>query len=284
MRWICLILLWAHSFAHACVVYDDLGRVVSLTHPAKRIISLAPDMTETLFAAGAGSAIVGVMQGSDYPIAARHIKVIGRSGSIDSEQVLALHPDLIVTWSAVQIPQSIKNMGIPMYTSHITKMTDIPVTLRKFGCLAGTEPVATAAADQFMRRYLMLKNTYAMTPPVSVFYQVWPLPLLTITKQSWIDDVITLCNGQNIFRTLAGVAPEVNLEAVVRANPDVMIATSATQQWSSWANLTAVKYHHIYVIDADLIERAGPRLIDGAAAMCQQFAMARLDLQGRQLN
>lgn len=250
-----LLALLAVQLTFACEVIDDAGQTIRLDRPALRIVSLAPDITETLFAAGAGQHIVGVMQGSDYPAAAKKILIIGSSNRIDSEAILRLQPDLLVTWNAVKIPAVLKNRGIPIYTSHIKKITDVPRMLRNMGCLAGTEAIADSAADQFMQRYMILKHRYAHATKISVFYEVWSRPLLTITKESWIDDVIVLCGGVNPFANLKGQAPEIDREALMRAHPDVIIEPGT--------------------LDADFIERAGPRLIDGAEMLCQRLDKIR---------
>lgn len=266
--------------AQACEVIDDTGQVVHLNHPAKRIISLAPDMTESLFAVGAFESIVGVVKGSDYPLQAKKRPVVADHHSVDMEAILLLHPDLIVAWADSRYAMQLKKSGIPVYLSQQRTLTDIPRTLQKLGCLAGTEKMAKKAADDFSNRYLKLKNKYTNQPVVSVFYQAWPNPLMTISKQSWINEVILLCSGKNIFAELKGAAPEVNIEAVIYADPDVMIGTNSQvewqKQWRSWNMLRSVKNHHLYTINPDLIERAGPRLLDGAELICLHINNARL--------
>ncbi len=267
-------------FAHAsCKVVDDVGNKIHLTHPAQRIISLAPDLTELLFEAGAGKHIVGVMRGSDFPHAAKTIPIVANFNSIDIEKILSLHPDLIVVWAEGNRTQSLKKYGIPIYYSHHRQLKDIPYTLQRFGCLAGSEKTARQAAEIFSHRYKLLRSKYADKKPVSVFYQVWLQPLITVTKQSWINDVLSLCGGKNIFANLKGVAPEVNIEAVLMANPEVIIGSKTKQDWrkfwKNWPQMQAVQNHHLFNIDPNLIERSSARVLQGADEICQVLNSVR---------
>lgn len=279
MRWILLLLFFVVQIAPACVVMDDEKQTITLTHPAQRIISLAPDLTELLFAAGAGQSIVGVMRGSDYPPLAKKIPIVASFDQIDVEHIAMLHPDLIVVWAESHIPEQLKKLGVPIYFSHQHRLQDIPRTLQRFGCLAGTQPIAATAVEKFLQHYQQLQKTYARQKTVNVFYQVWPQPLITITEKSWINEVISLCGGKNIFAELRGVAPEINIEAVIKANPDVIISNESRDAWKAkwreWPELTAVKQNDLFSLDPDLIERAGPRVLNGAEKMCKMIAVVR---------
>jgi iron complex transport system substrate-binding protein len=257
----------------AFAVIDDLGYAVNLPRPAQRIISLAPDLTEIIFAIGAGNKIVGVVSGSDYPSAAKNIAVVAGYNSVDAEAILLLHPDLIVAWADTNYVAQLKKLGIPVYLSQQRKLLDIAATMRKLGVLVGVQASANQTANNYLQRYTALQKKYAHLAPVTVFYQVWPQPLMTITKNSWINDVITLCGGRNIFADLHGVAPEVSIEAVIAANPDIIIGTTDAKQdwrrqWLAWPQLTAVKKLAVYSLNPDLINRAGPRVLAGAEEMC----------------
>ncbi len=274
-----LLLSSVFHLANACVVYDDAGVRIALSHPAKRIISLAPDLTELLFAAGAGKQIVGVIKGSDYPTEANTIPIVASFNQLDLERIATLHPDLIVVWADSHLVEQLKKLDSPVYVSQQRKLTDIPHTLQRLGCLAGTSRVANSAAKQFFLHYHQLQKKYSTQKKLPVFYQVWPQPLMTITKASWINEVITLCGGKNIFADLIGVAPEVSVEAVIRQNPAVIIGSKSQytwqRQWDKWPELFAVKKKAVYAIDADLIARAGPRVLEGAEEMCYCIAQSR---------
>lgn len=259
----------------ACEVQDDTGQIIKLAHPAQRIVSLAPDLTEILFAIGAGKRVVGVIRGSDYPLPATHLPVIANYTSIDSEAVLALQPDLIVAWLETGFARQLKKLGIPVYFSRQQQLMDIPVTFQKLGCLAGTEYSAKQATENFLQRYYYLKQKYSHKKTISVFYQVWSKPLITITKNSWMNDVLMLCGANNIFSDLKGSAPEVTVEAVISADPAIIMG-SDTQCWQSESSLSAVRNHYLFSIDASLIERAGPRVVEGAEMICKLVDKARI--------
>jgi iron complex transport system substrate-binding protein len=263
---------------YACEVRDDSNHIVNLTKPAARIISLAPDLTELLFAAGAGNQVVGVASGSDYPPAAKKLPVAASYNSLNAEAILALHPDLIVAWaggSSDAVMQSLQNFGIPVFFSHQKNISDIPVTLQKLGCLAGTQQIANQAALNFSARVHALQQKYSGKKPISVFYMLSEHPLMTVNKDSWITQIISMCGGQNIFANAKGIAPQINLEAVLAANPDVILTSDTNRswkkEWNTWPQLFAVKNKFLYSIDPDLLERAGPRLIDGAEQICDDL-------------
>jgi iron complex transport system substrate-binding protein len=263
----------------ACEIVDDAGDKIKLAHPAQRLISLAPDLTEILFTIGAGPKIVGIVSGSDYPLDAQTIPIVATYNSIDTETILTLHPDLIVVWAETRYLAQLKKLGIPIYLSHQHTLTDVASTMKKLGCLAGTEKTANPSAEKYLKRYQALQARYAGQKKLTVFYQVWPRPLMTITKNSWINEVISLCGGMNVFEKLHGTAPEINVEAVIAANPDIIVGTYSAKeglhQWQAWPELKAIKHKNIDFIHADLIERAGPRILDGAEEMCRIISIAR---------
>lgn len=272
------LLLWCIQVG-ACEVLDAENHWVKLKTPAQRVISLAPDLTELLFAAGAGDKVVGVMRGSDYPPAAQKIMIVANYHEIDLERILALHPDLIVVWSVGSIPHHLQQLNIPIYFTHPRHLLDIPKTLRDLGCLMGTSRHANKVAQQFEGDYQYLKNQYTDKAKISLFYQVWPQPLMTITEASWINEVISLCGGKNIFAHLAGIAPSVSREAVLREDPAIFFASNAQDDWQrawrAWPQLQAVKKNHLFSFSPDLIERAGPRILLGAKEMCESIAKVR---------
>lgn len=255
----------------ACTVQDDFAHTVQLAKPAERIVSLAPDMTEMLYAIGAGKKIIGVVQGSDYPDAARKLPMVANYRMLNQEAILARHPDLVVAWSGTPAHQLawLIQLGVPLYVSQQKNITDIPRTLRKLGCLAGTEKQATLVALAFEQRLQALQAHKRR--PVTVFYEVTDKPLMTINHDSWINQVITLCGGKNIFAEAPVIAPVVSREAVLMKNPDIIISKQAST-WKHWPQLRAVASHHLYSIPPDWLERAGPRLLLGAEKMCHYLA------------
>lgn len=264
---------------------DDSGAVVTLSAPAKRIVSLAPHITETLFAAGAGALITGSVDHSDYPEAAKKIRSVGGYSRIDLEAVAAIKPDLIIAWQSGNAQSHIarlKTLGIPLYLSQPSRIEDVAKNIEHFGILAGTEVAAKEAATNFRKRHAELQKKYAGRAPVTVFYQVWKQPLLTVSGRQVISDAIRLCGGVNVFADLAGMAPAVSAEAVIAANPEAIIASGMGEErpewlddWRRWAQLTAVTRTNLFFVPPALIQRHTPRLLDGAERLCAHLDTAR---------
>lgn len=279
------VLLCRWALAEDISVIDDTGRGVSLPQPALRIVSLSPHATELLFAAGAGSRVVGVASFSDYPPPARQLPSVGSADTLNLEAILALRPDLIVAWKsgngAARVEQ-LESFGIPVFFSEPRRLEDIATNLQRLGRLAGSGSVADTAAEAFRKGYRELEHHYAGRKPVRVFYQIWHQPLITVNGQQMINQVITLCGGRNIFAGLETLAPVVNREAVVAADPQAIIASGQAgeqpdwlESWLAWPRLSAVKHGQLYVIDPDLIQRQTPRILQGAAILCRQLDAAR---------
>lgn len=277
-----IILFYLSSSLHAaCFVKDDTHQTLHLQKPALRIISLAPDATEILFAIGAGSHVAGVMQGSDYPPPAKKIAVVGSYSGIDLEKIISLKPDLIVSWgNSFSRPLSLlKKSGVPVYVTNTHTLEDVARTMKNLGCLAGTEGFAQKTAEDYLQKLTLLKNKYRTQKPVTVFYQIGSYSLITINKNSWINQAIHLCGGENIFENAFFTAPEVSWEAVLNANPQVIISDAKEADWKNtwlkWKMITAVNHNNLFSIDPDIIDRAGPRLWQGVEKICGYLAAAR---------
>ena len=277
--------LWATQAGAGVLVRDAEGNELALNQPAQRIISLAPNITELLFAAGGAHHVVGVMQFSDFPEAAKKIAVIGDSHELDMERILALHPDLLVVWrgggSGKQISQ-LQKLHIPVFYIDLRKMDDIPRTVMLLGQLMGTELQANATAAGLQQQLTLLSGTYAHRTPVRIFYQVWDKPLFTLNGQHIVSDAIRLCGGVNIFAGLANLSPNVDIEAVLQEDPDAIVGTTESNpadggvtMWNRYPALRAVRHGHIVTIDGNLMNRAGPRMIAGTAALCEKLDSVR---------
>ncbi len=273
MRWAVLALLFSLSSHAQVVVRDDYGNQVRLPSPASRIVSLAPHLTELLYAAGAGARAVGAVDYSDYPAEARALPRVGSDSQISLEAVLALRPDLVVAWPNAGSRRAIDRLaelGLPVFRSEPRELEDIATTLERLGSLAGTPGEAARAAAEFRERKAGLEARYAKRAPLRVFYMVWDRPLLTVNGQHVISKVIRLCGGENVFDALPAIAPEVEPEAVLRANPDVILTSSPAVQ--GLPGLDRSRFQHI---PAELIQRHTPRLLDGAELVCRALERAR---------
>ena len=270
------ILLVAANGHAAITVTDDAGKTITLKAPAKRILSLAPHATELLYAAGAGDAIVGTVEYSDYPEAAKRIVRVGSHSSLDLERIVALKPDLIVVWlhgnSQKQL-EKLLTLGIPAYYNQPKKLEDVPRSIETFGLMTGNDAIAKTAAADFRTRLAALRTRYAARPPVTLFYQVWSKPLTTLNGKHLVADVISLCGGKSLFADLEPLAPAVAQEAVIEADPETIISTSVLKDgleiWQKWPRMRAVKNGHLYAMDGNIINRHGPRITEGAEKLCE---------------
>ncbi|MGB7503500.1 MAG: cobalamin-binding protein [Azonexus sp.] len=264
---------------------DDSGQEVRLKAPAKRIITLAPHATEILYAAGAGELLVGTVEFSDYPPAAKKVQRVGSYERLDLEAIAALKPDLVIAWEtgnpAGQV-EKLRALGLTVYASQPNRMEDVAAQLERFGQLAGTEATASAAAGQFRQRLENLRRGNAKKPPVRVFYQIWTAPLMTVGGPQIISDAIRLCGGENVFGKLGQMAPTVSVEAVLEADPEAIVATGMgdarpewLNDWNKWTRLTAVRRGNLFHINPDLMQRHTPRILDGTEQLCADLDIAR---------
>ncbi len=270
-------------------VVDDSGRSLTLAQPARRIISLAPHITELLFAAGAGDRVVGVIDFSNYPEAAKKITNIGSHALLDLERIVSLKPDLIVVWrdgNAQRQLEKLLSLGIPVYYSEPQRLEDIARSIEKLGLVAGTGPVAAAAAREFSARLAGLRARYAALPTVPVFYQIWNKPLMTVSGNHVISDVIASCGGRNIFADLKPLAPVIAEEAVIERDPEAIGGAAVDPKidgfdmWRKWPRLLAVRRGNFFTVHPDLISRHTPRILDAAQALCEQLDAVRARRKG----
>jgi len=265
-------------------VVDDAGRQVTLTGPAQRIISLAPSLTELLFVAGAGNRIVGVSEYSDFPPQAQGIPVVGRYNLLDMEAIVAFGPDLIVAWQSGNpqaAVQSLIDLGFNVYIAEPRTLASIAHQIENFGQLAGTQNTSDAASRYFNEQLGILQSRYEGAPEVSVFYQVWNEPLISVGGDELINDIITLCGGHNIFAD-QGLAPKISIESVLSRDPEAIIASGMDiarpewlDDWRRWPQMQAVSNDHLYFIPPDLVLRHSLRVLSGALQMCAHLDKVR---------
>jgi iron complex transport system substrate-binding protein len=284
-RIIWLLALATFSVHAEVVVQDDTGATVRLAQPARRIVSLAPHITETLYAAGASERLVGAVEYSDYPEAAKKLPRIGGFSRLDLEAIAALKPDLAIGWASGNSPahiEKLRALGIPVYLAQPERIDDVAANLERYGELAGTQSVARAAAGSFRNRLQELRTQYGARPKVRTFYQIWKQPLMTVGGTQVISDAIRLCGGENVFADLKPLAPKVTIEAVLAVDPEVIVASGMGESrpewlddWRQWKTMTAVKRDNLFFIPPDILQRHTPRLVEGAARLCAHLETAR---------
>ena len=271
--------------AEALTVVDDVGRTVALERPATRIVSLAPHITENLFAAGIGHRVIGAVNYSDYPEEARRIPAVGGYDNFDIETILALQPDLVVAWkegNQFQQVERLMKLGLTVFVNEPNRLEDVAADITRFGILGGREDEARAVARDYITGLSRLRNRYSGLEKVTVFYQVWPNPLITVTDRQIIGNVIRLCGGSNIFAGLGTPTPQVGKEAVLTENPDTIIASGMNEarpdwldEWKQWSFLNAARYGNLFFIDPDIIQRHSPRILLGTRQLCETLEQAR---------
>lgn len=280
-----LVCMTALQASAAITVRDDDGNAVTVEKPAQRIISMAPHVTELLFAAGGGERIVGAVSYSDFPEAAKRIPHIGDNRQVDMERVIAMKPDLIVVWihgSSERQIETLRKLGIPMFHSEPRKLDEIADSVLRLGQLMGTESVAQPAAAELKKKLAALTAQYANRPTVRLFYQVWDKPLYTLNGAHIVSDAIRLCGGENIFAKMKVTAPVVSVEGVLQEDPEAIFGSiersardGGINLWRRYTTMKAVRNDNLFTLDGNLLNRAGPRMIAGAAALCEKIEIAR---------
>ena len=265
-------------------VIDDQGSRVTLPAPAQRVISLAPHVTELAFAAGGGARLIAVDDNSDYPAAAKALPKAGSFRAIDLERIVAAKPDLLLVWlhgpSARQL-EPLRQLGIPLFYSQPKRFADIPSNLRRIGQLLGSSAQAEQAARRFEQDLAALRRQQQGKPKLSVFYQVWDKPLYTLNGQHIVSDAIALCGGRNVFASLPVTAPVVTDEAVIAANPQVILSAAMRQnddllqRWQRMPGIAAVQNRQLHQVNGDLLNRPTPRMIEGTRQLCAKLDLAR---------
>lgn len=283
--WLCLPFAHAGASGHGIVVVDDRGRSVELADRAQRIVSLAPHLTELLFAVGAGERIVATVAHADFPAAAREIPRIGTATQLDLERLLAARPDLVIAWDSGS-PRSplerLERLGLTVYYSEPSDFAGIADDLRRLGRLTGNDDLAEEVAKDFGEAIDALRARYSDRLPVTIFYQVWDQPLMTVNDTHLIGEAIRLCGGRNIFGHLEALVPRPGRETVLAADPEAIVSGGPGEDrpdwlkpWKHWTGLTAVRRDNLFFIPPSLLQRHTPRIAEGTRMLCEALETAR---------
>lgn len=282
--------LWMATAAVAEIrVVDDFGRDVVLAEPARRILSLAPHTTENLFSAGAGDRVVGVVEYSDYPPAAVALPSVGSAAHFNLEAAIALEPELVVAWRSSSNGEALERLerhGITVYYSEPRTFDGVMQNIRELAMLAGTEDAVDPRLDRAREGIAEARERYADRPVLDVFYQVWSEPLITLNGEHFISRILETCGARNLFADLAIIAPRVSMEAVIEANPDIIVtglragAPPDMSFWRKWTMVKAVKRDRFLYVDSDVMHRHTLRMLLGIPQFCAQLDTARPGTQG----
>ena len=248
-----------------------------------RLVTLAPNLTELVFAAGAGENLVGVSAYSDYPPAALQLPVIGDAFTVDQERLALLQPDALLVWESgtpAHVVDQLRRVGFHVEVIRTRSLDDVALALIRIGELTGHATEAEAEAGRYRAALQSMRARYADAEPLRVFYQVSQRPLFTINGQHFLSELIEICSGQNIFEDLDELAPTVDVEAIVARDPEVILASDeagddAFSEWQRWPNIAANRYGNHFLMPADEIGRATPRLLIAGEAVCKALATAR---------
>lgn len=278
-----LIALATSIPSQALSVIDDRGNTVTLQQPALRVIALAPHIVEVAYAVGKGESLVGAVSYSNYPEAALQIPRVGSFKNFSVESVVRLQPDLILAWygaNNLEKVHKLQQLGYTVYWNDPKTLEGVGKSIEDIGLLLGAAD--SQQARDFNQAIEHLRASNVNKPAVSVFYQVWDEPLQTLNGDHLISDIIGLCGGVNIFSGAKTRAPKVSIESVLRADPEVIIASGMGEarpdwldEWRNWPQLQAYQHQQLHFIPPELLQRHTPRVLQGAAEMCEQLDLAR---------
>ncbi|MGB9876430.1 MAG: ABC transporter substrate-binding protein [bacterium] len=253
---------------------DDRGKYVILKTQPKRIISLSPATTEMLFAIGVGNRVVGVTSFCDYPPSVRKLPKVGGFINPSLESIVALKPDLIVAMrgNPLSLLQRLEKMGYPVFALNPSKISDVFNAMERLGGITGSRKARSVVAS-LKKRLERIKKDVERIPfekRPKVMIELWDNPLIVFGKGSIGDEVIRLAGGRNVIEERKIPYPKISLEVLLRNQPDVIILAHMTRvrnpleevkRRENWDKLRAVREGKVYAIDADIIDRPGPRLV-----------------------
>ena len=259
---------------------DDAGRRMYFAKPPVRIVSLAPSITEMLFAMEAGEQLVGVTDFCDYPPEALKKPKVGYSNP-NLETLVALQPDLIIAPNDFLKPDVIvklEQLKIPVFILADQNVEGIFVHIQTLGRIVGHSSKADTVAMQLRQQVSVIQQRIKGMAPVRMLYVLNSQPLITVGPGSFIDQVIRMAGGGNVAAKSATPYPRLSMEAVLQEDPEVLvfpvgkaegISESEQQTWRQWFTMTAVKQGRLHQISADWLNRPGPRIARGLAALAE---------------
>jgi iron complex transport system substrate-binding protein len=262
---------------------DEIGRKVKIPHSAKRIISLAPSITEILFALGLNEEIVGVTSFCDYPETASTKPRIGGFINPSIEKIVSSKPDLIIAirdgnrWETIH---RLNELGFPVYVVDPRNFDGVMRTIRNIGEIVEKRDASVRIIQNMVtRKENILNLTQSLSKP-RVFFQVGDVPIITVGRGTLANDLIRLAGGENISEDEPVNYPLYSIETVMLKAPEVIIISSMEskrdcmsliKKWQDWKNIPAIKRKSIYVIDSNLVDRPTPRIIEGLEAMVKMI-------------
>ncbi|MCL4498642.1 MAG: cobalamin-binding protein [Chloroflexi bacterium] len=267
------------SAAFPLTVKDDGGHTLTLKQKPARVVSLAPTDTEMLFAVGAGGQVVGVSKYCDYPPEAKRKEVVGDFSSPNLERIVALKPEIVFAAAGVQnqINKRLSDAGIQVFVVDPKSIEGILDVIDRVGRVTGNAEKAKTVISGLRKRVDGIKNKVAGSEnKPKVFFEVYSQPLMTAGGPTVVNDMIKTAGGVNIAADINKDFPQYSLETLIEKNPDVYVATSGAmanpgeiKNRPGWDRLSAIRNKKVFVLDENLVNRYGPRLIDGLELMAK---------------
>lgn len=276
-----ILLSFSSSFAQTHTFKDEVGREVTFPFPPKKIVSLAPNITEILFGLGLDEEVVGVSIHCNYPERAKRKVRVGSYISLDYERIISLKPDLIIATGAgntKDMVERLESFGFPTYVIFPKNFNDILKSIHHLGQVVNREKEALALIEGMRQRKQKVVEQVKGLPRPRVFLQIGEAPIVSVGKGSFAHDLILLAGGENIAGSENGAYPRLGMEEILRRAPEVILISSMNpkgdysrviQEWSRWRMIPAIKNGRIHLIDSDLIDRPSPRIIDGLEEMAR---------------
>tara|TARA_R110000787_G_scaffold20281_17_gene60406 strand:- start:3428 stop:4264 length:837 start_codon:yes stop_codon:yes gene_type:complete len=255
---------------------------------AARIITLAPHLAEMVCTVGACDELVGTINFSDFPEQVKALPRIGDARAINLEQVLSLQPDLILSWDGGTPEQTVarlRGLGLRVEPIRVQTLADVGLALLRIGALLGREDAACQVQGAFEQKIDSLRERYQHATPIRVMYQLEPEPVYTINADSPISGAIELCGAENIFADYKHLAGPVSREAVIAADPDVIIfgkqddTDGIRRGWARFPGMRARRSDNLIGVDADTLARATTRMAIGTEKLCAVLDQARKRIQ-----
>lgn len=256
-------------------VTDRLGRRILVPDNPVSVVSLAPSVTEVIFALGQDHRLKGVTQFSNYPSQALSLPRVGSYVHLDVERIVALKPDLCVAikdGNPIDAIRRLENLNIPVYAVDPRNLDKVMEMIEDIGQLLNAAQQAEMIVKNMKERVKKIKSKVSQVQErPKVFFQIGVAPIVSVGTNTFIHELITLSGGYNL--TQGSVTyPRMTLEQVLAMAPDVIVITSMTRghsfeavkaQWKRWEGIPAVKNNRIYIVDSDIVDRPSPRLVDG---------------------
>ena len=259
---------------------DDLDRKIYLAKPPTRLVSLAPSITEVLYAIGSSEQIVGVTEYCDYPPEARLKPKVGYIHP-NLESIVALRPDLILApreFLRAEILGKLEQLKLATFILEAKTIEDVLSHIQTIGRMLGHSASADALVAEMRQRITEIKARTAALPRPRLLYVLNSEPLITVGPDSFIGQLIELAGGTNVAARAKTPYPRLNMEEVLKEDPELLIfpvgtaegiSDSEQQVWKRWATLTAVKQGRFHHISSDLLNRPGPRIVQGLETLAR---------------